>query len=328
MKMRFSSFAFVVSIATLLPNLAGAEMCIPDNHQDIYSMDLAKKGLKRMKSAEKILARIEADAKRAMEQLKSNPGMVAAINGSDKLMPAKMINDAKCLVVIPGEAEIALGAFGFDFGEGIKVCKDSNGNFGKPTFMKVKGATWGAQIGAKATDRVLAFNGNEAESLLSGGRVELGVDASVTAFTVGRDASLQGDAGVDSSSESYSHSVGLYAGATLTGGYLEPDHKMDRAVQGQQVKRSWLARLVDTMAHFTQERSNAGVCPVQVAAAQVAVNLNTAINEAILPQAMEPAASVSTFNLGKIQQAPNYNFTLDAQNGSLTGSHTSSFQIQ
>jgi lipid-binding SYLF domain-containing protein len=60
----------------------------------------------------------------------------------------------------------------------------------------------------------------------------LGGDASVAAGPVGRDAAAQTDAEMHAEMLSWSRSRGIFAGLTLEGATLRPDHDADKELYG------------------------------------------------------------------------------------------------
>src|SRR6266550_9109813 len=73
-------------------------------------------------------------------------------------------------------------------GQGVVLARTGHGWSG-PSFIATGGAGWGPQIGAEVTDFVFVLNNNAAvRAFARGGNVTLGVDASVAAGPVGRDA--------------------------------------------------------------------------------------------------------------------------------------------
>ena len=103
-------------------------------------------------------------------------------------------------------------------GHGVVVARNRHGWSG-PSFIATGGAGWGPQIGAEATDFVFVLNTDSAVRAFSkGGNVTLGVDASVAAGPVGRDA----HAGVTPNAAiyTYSRTKGLFVGAAVEGAVI------------------------------------------------------------------------------------------------------------
>ena len=86
-----------------------------------------------------------------------------------------------------------------------------------PAFLTLTGGSFGAQIGAQAIDVVLVIMNRQGLENLLGNQFKLGVDASVAAGPVGRDAEVSTDVQMRATILSYSRARGLFAGVTLEG---------------------------------------------------------------------------------------------------------------
>ena len=104
----------------------------------------------------------------------------------EKRIPASVLRRAKGLAIM---SVVKAGLiFSGKGGEGVVVARTGHGWSG-PSFIATGGAGWGPQIGAEVTDFVFVLNNNAAVRAFSrGGNVTLGVDASVAAGPMGRDA--------------------------------------------------------------------------------------------------------------------------------------------
>src|SRR5438552_9808070 len=101
-------------------------------------------------------------------------------------IPRSVLRGAKGLAIM---SVIKAGfIFSGKGGKGVVVARTEHGWSG-PSFIATGGAGWGPQIGAEVTDFVFVLNNDAAVRAFSrGGNVTLGVDASITAGPVGRDA--------------------------------------------------------------------------------------------------------------------------------------------
>eukprot|EP00511_Aplanochytrium_stocchinoi_P010050 CAMPEP_0204873276 /NCGR_PEP_ID=MMETSP1348-20121228/40210_1 /ASSEMBLY_ACC=CAM_ASM_000700 /TAXON_ID=215587 /ORGANISM="Aplanochytrium stocchinoi, Strain GSBS06" /LENGTH=530 /DNA_ID=CAMNT_0052028531 /DNA_START=301 /DNA_END=1893 /DNA_ORIENTATION=- len=122
-------------------------------------------------------------------------------------------------------------------GTGIVITRLPNGQWSGPASVAVTGAGWGAQVGVTSTDSVIILNTDAAVKAFSGkGGVKLGGNLSVSVGPVGREA----DASVTKGSVkgkvaacySYSHSRGLFAGASLEGTILYARPRVNRKFYG------------------------------------------------------------------------------------------------
>jgi lipid-binding SYLF domain-containing protein len=134
----------------------------------------------------------------------------------EKRIPASVLRRATGLAII---SVVKVGfVFSGKGGKGIVVARMEHGWSG-PSFIATGGAGWGPQVGAEVTDFVFVLNNNAAVRAFSqGGNITLGVDASVAAGPMGRDA--QAGVAPTAAIYSYSRSKGLFVGAALEGAVL------------------------------------------------------------------------------------------------------------
>ena len=161
----------------------------------------------------------------------SSDTLEAMINAPDKGIPEEVVNNAKCIVVIP---HLVKGAFviGGQHGRGIATCRTKEG-WSAPAFVSIGGGSWGLQIGAEGGDLVmLVMNDHGLQHLLSS-RFEVGADASASAGPVGRHASAGTDWTMKTEILTYSRSNGVFAGISLDGAVVEQDEdSMARCCDG------------------------------------------------------------------------------------------------
>ncbi len=153
-------------------------------------------------------------------------------------IPQKIIDRAKCVVVLPSVVKGAFGVGG-SFGHGAMVCRtgrDLDGPWGAPVMMSLEGISFGFQIGGQATDFVLLImNDSGANSILKS-KVKLGADASIAAGPKGRAAEADTDAYMRAEILSYSRSRGIFAGVSLEGATLHPDDDANSALYGREIR--------------------------------------------------------------------------------------------
>lgn len=152
----------------------------------------------------------------------------------EQRIPASVLRRAKGLAIM------SVVKAGFIFsgkgGKGVVVARTGHGWSG-PSFIATGGAGWGAQIGAEVTEFVFVLNNNAAVRAFSrGGNVTLGVDASVAAGPVGRDA--QAGVAPTAAIYSYSKSKGLFVGAAIEGAVLVTQKEENARYYGRPVTAS------------------------------------------------------------------------------------------
>jgi lipid-binding SYLF domain-containing protein len=117
--------------------------------------------------------------------------------------------------------------FGGRYGNGVLLVRDSADRFSSnPIFVRLAGGSVGWQVGATATDVVLVFVTPRSVENFARGKVTLGVNASVAAGPLGRQADAAG--GINVEVYSYSRSRGLFAGVALDGTVLAFDGKANQ----------------------------------------------------------------------------------------------------
>src|ERR1700719_556757 len=71
----------------------------------------------------------------------------------DKAIPDKVMQDAKCIAVVPSMVKIAVG-FGGSHGKGFATCRTPSGKWSAPAPITITGGSWGLQLGGQAVDLV------------------------------------------------------------------------------------------------------------------------------------------------------------------------------
>jgi SH3 domain-containing YSC84-like protein 1 len=125
----------------------------------------------------------------------------------DKAIPREVLDSAECVAVFPSTVK---GGFivGARKGDGVVSCRTSNG-WSAPVFLDLAGGSIGAQIGAQATDYILAFMNRSGMDHLLKNELTLGGEASVAAGPVGREAGASTDWKLNAQILSYSRSKEL-----------------------------------------------------------------------------------------------------------------------
>ena len=153
----------------------------------------------------------------------------------DKGIPQELLENSQCIVIIPGMKKAAF-IIGGNYGRGFMLCRHASGlGWSAPGSVRIEGGSVGFQIGASETDVImLVMNKRGAEKLLSS-KFTLGADASVAAGPVGRTSSADTDAKLHAEILSYSRSRGAFAGISLDGATLRPDHDSNSELYGRKL---------------------------------------------------------------------------------------------
>jgi lipid-binding SYLF domain-containing protein len=141
---------------------------------------------------------------------------------SDRRIPSWLLERAYGIAVIPDLTKIAFFAGGRR-GNGVLVIRDKDGRFTNPIFVTLTGGSFGFQWGVQSTDIVLVFTSRKGIEGITGGKVTLGGDASVSAGPVGRESSAATDFTFKSEVYSYSRSRGVFAGLAIDGSVISID---------------------------------------------------------------------------------------------------------
>lgn len=177
-----------------------------------------------------VAAEDKTDAAKRLDNAASVLQQIAAT--PDKGIPENVLNDAKCVAVVP---HMIKGGFGIggQHGKGVATCKTSNGGWSAPAFFTISGGSFGLQIGAEGVDLVmLAMNDQGMQALLSD-KFQVGGSASAAAGPVGRDAAAGTDWKLKAPILTYSRTKGAFAGISLNGSVIRADKDATKAFYGQ-----------------------------------------------------------------------------------------------
>ena len=144
------------------------------------------------------------------------------ISAPDRGVPKQLLENCKCVAVLPGVLKAAIG-YGARHGSGVIACRTASG-WSAPAFVNISGGSVGLQLGAESSDLVLFFMSNRgARSLVNGSRITLGGKASVAAGPFGRSGEAATNLELKAEIYSYARSKGLFAGISLEGARLAPN---------------------------------------------------------------------------------------------------------
>jgi lipid-binding SYLF domain-containing protein len=199
--------------------------------------------LKRMTSSLLALALIAlplsaADNKKEVDRLENCGMVLKEILDIPDDIPQDLLDNAECVVVYPSVLKAAF-VLGGSYGRGAMSCRTGEhftGPWSAPTMMALEGGSVGFQIGGQATDFVLlVMNGRGAHAILKS-KVKLGADASAAAGPKGRNASAETDVTMRAEILTYSRARGLFAGISLAGSSVRPDHDANARVYGRKIE--------------------------------------------------------------------------------------------
>jgi len=184
-----------------------------------------------------VLPAIADERSQEQQRLKESATVIHQILDVPDNIPQNLLDDAKCVVVLPSVAKAAFGVGG-RYGHGAMVCRTGphfTGPWGPPAMYSLEGGSFGFQIGGEATDVVLLIMNNSGVRSLLQSKVKLGVGASIAAGPKGRTAGASTDAYMRAEILSYSRARGVFAGVSLKGATLHPDNDGDHALYGRSI---------------------------------------------------------------------------------------------
>ncbi len=149
---------------------------------------------------------------------------------------ATLLQKAQGVAIFP--SVIKAGVFlGGKYGEGLVIQRNQeDGTWYGPSFVTMKGVSYGVQFGVQSTALVLVINNEKGmESFRGTQRVTLGGDIGVAAGPVGRQAGASTDVDLQAAIYSYSISKGIFAGFSLEGAVIEADENANHVYWGREI---------------------------------------------------------------------------------------------
>ncbi|MEQ1884423.1 MAG: lipid-binding SYLF domain-containing protein [Bryobacteraceae bacterium] len=157
------------------------------------------------------------------------------MSAPDKGIPTDLLNDAHCIVIVPG---LKKGAFivGGQYGKGFMNCRGAKAGWSAPAAVRMEGGSIGFQIGGSETDIVMLVMNDRGGERLMQSQFTLGGEGEVAAGPVGRQATAQTDAKFTAEILSWSRSRGVFAGISLKGATLRQDLDDNEAMYGRRLE--------------------------------------------------------------------------------------------
>jgi lipid-binding SYLF domain-containing protein len=175
--------------------------------------------------------------KESVKRLEESAAVFSEVMAApDKGIPQEMLENAHCIVIVPG-LKTAAFVFGGKYGKGYLSCRNKDlSGWSAPATVRIEGGSVGFQIGGSQTDLImLVMNERGADKLLSS-KFTLGAEGSVAAGPVGRTATAQTDAQMHAEILSWSRSQGLFAGLALEGATLRQDQDDNVKLYGRKLQ--------------------------------------------------------------------------------------------
>ncbi len=179
--------------------------------------------------------------------------IIELLQAPDGRVPRDLINRSKAIIVFPSVIRAGMG-IGGQYGKGVALRRDpSDRKWGPPAFVTLIGGSFGWQIGVQSSELTLLVMSDVDLRNLFKNRFTIGVDASVAAGPIGREASADTDISLSSGILSYSRVRGLFAGLTVQGAVLQADWDANEAYYGSDVS------IIDIFFHKQGQLSPAAV---------------------------------------------------------------------
>ncbi len=170
------------------------------------------------------------------ERLKESADVFSEVMATpDKGIPRDLLSRAECVIIIPNMKKAAF-VVGGEYGRGFAECRNAGGTgWSAPAAVRMEGGSVGFQIGGSSTDLILLVMNKNGMNKLLQDKVTLGADASIAAGPVGRTANANTDLKLDAEILAWSRSKGLFAGISLNGASLRPDHDVNADLYGRKM---------------------------------------------------------------------------------------------
>jgi lipid-binding SYLF domain-containing protein len=160
-----------------------------------------------------------------IDRLQSSATIIKEImSAPDAGVPNEVIDNSKCIAVIPSMLKAAFGVGGA-YGKGVASCRTDKG-WSAPAFFTIKGGSFGFQIGGQAADIIMFIMNEQGMNNLLQSKFKLGADASVAAGPIGRHADASTDWKMRAQVLTYSRARGVFAGISINGAVIT-EHKED-----------------------------------------------------------------------------------------------------
>ncbi len=152
----------------------------------------------------------------------------------DKQIPAAVLKEARCIVVVPGLVKVSV-VLGYKSGKGLAICRHKDtGEWGAPAFYNAKGPSVGISLGGGSSDVViLAMNSNAVDTLAAGAVTLGGGSATAVAGSTGAQAA-SGGASTKAPFYTYARATGgLFAGLDIGALSLQFNKKGNEKAYGK-----------------------------------------------------------------------------------------------
>ena len=151
-------------------------------------------------------------------------------------VPAALLKQVHGIAIIPGVQRAGF-IIGGQRGRGVLVVRGAEGSWSRPLFLTLTGGSVGWQIGIQSADLVLFFRTKDSVDRVLEGKYTMGVEASLSAGSLGREAGAVTDQDLRAEIYSYSRTRGIFAGIALQGASLEVDYDANALYYGREISK-------------------------------------------------------------------------------------------
>ena len=149
-------------------------------------------------------------------------------------IPAALLADTHCVAVFPGVMEAAF-VFGGSHGTGVVSCRNDEGQWSPPSFIKLSEGSFGLQVGFQASDLVLFFVSEQGAQALLEKRTSFGGALSAAAGPYSTRSGTTTDVELNDDVYIYAQASGLFGGVSVEGLQIANSPKAIRKYYGHYV---------------------------------------------------------------------------------------------
>jgi len=165
------------------------------------------------------------------ERLQKATEVYKALISDREQVKSEVMDNAQCIAVFPRVTKAAF-VVGGHYGKGVVTCKTSGNEWSKIAWMELSGGSIGLQAGYVSSELVLFISNKNAAEAIQNGSFTFGTDASAAAGAYGTSAKSFGRR--VNEAVAYTRGGGAFAGLSLTGTSINPDHSTNRMFYGDE----------------------------------------------------------------------------------------------
>lgn len=148
----------------------------------------------------------------------------------------QLIASARAVMIAPRIFKAGF-FFGGQGGDALLMVRGRHG-WSDPAFYTIASASFGLQIGATESEMVLIIRSERALNAIMRDRFKIGADAGITVATLGSEVEGATTANGGPDIVVWASSSGAYAGISLQGSLIEPQHRADESYYGRPLTTS------------------------------------------------------------------------------------------